>query len=181
MTKGIQSPETYYYRGVYVDCVRALDFAASRPEVDPERDRNHRRKSGRWHQPGGRESAGPSPRTCDCRRFPTSATYRRALEVTDRDPYPEIALYCHAAREREEQAFKTLSYFDNLDLADKIRLPVLASVGLQDLITPPSTIFAAYNRYPAEKEIGVYPYGGHESFPTHHIHKLAWAKRLLRS
>ena len=107
--------------------------------------------------------------------------YRRALEVTDRDPYQEIALYCHRYPDREEQAFKTLSYFDNLNLADKIRCPVLASVGLQDLITPPSTIFAAYNRISAEKEIRVYPYGGHESFPTHHVHKLAWAKRVLRS
>ena len=179
MTKGIQSPETYYYRGVYVDCVRALDFATSRPEVNPDR----------IGITGVSQGGGISLAVAALDRRPKLAMpevpylchYRRALEVTDRDPYQEIALYCHRYPDREEQAFKTLSYFDNLNLADRIRCPVLVSVGLQDLITPPSTIFATYNRISAEKEIRVYPYGGHESFPTHHVHKLAWAKRVLRS
>src|SRR5262245_9399427 len=37
MTQGVLAPDDYFYRGVYVDCVRAIDVAASQPEVDPER------------------------------------------------------------------------------------------------------------------------------------------------
>lgn len=32
---GLRSPETYYYRGAFLDAVRAVDFVASRAKVDP--------------------------------------------------------------------------------------------------------------------------------------------------
>ena len=37
MTRGIASPETYYYRRLYVDAVRAVETAATLPGVDPRR------------------------------------------------------------------------------------------------------------------------------------------------
>jgi cephalosporin-C deacetylase len=57
---------------------------------------------------------------------------------------------------------ETLSYFDNMNLADRIRGKVLISVGLCDLICPPSTIFAVINRMKCRKEVLVYPCSGHE-------------------
>jgi len=47
------------------------------------------------------------------------------------------------------QLFRTLSYFDCLNLADQIAVPTLVTVGLMDTICPPSTIFAAYNHITA--------------------------------
>jgi cephalosporin-C deacetylase len=35
-----------------------------------------------------------------------------------------------------------------------------------DAICPPSTVYAAYNRYPAPKQLQVWPYNGHESGAT---------------
>src|SRR5687767_11655482 len=37
MTQGIRSPNTYYYRYVYADALRALEFLAHRDEIDPDR------------------------------------------------------------------------------------------------------------------------------------------------
>src|SRR5437773_368765 len=37
LTFNVTDPERYFYRGAYLDCVRGLDFLASRPEVDPDR------------------------------------------------------------------------------------------------------------------------------------------------
>ena len=37
MTQGIQSPDSYYYRRVYVDCVRAVRFVQSHPRVRADR------------------------------------------------------------------------------------------------------------------------------------------------
>lgn len=34
ITYGLQSKENYYYRGAFMDLVRAIDFVASRPEVN---------------------------------------------------------------------------------------------------------------------------------------------------
>jgi len=36
MTSGILNPETYYYRRVFTDAVRAVETAQSHPAIDPE-------------------------------------------------------------------------------------------------------------------------------------------------
>ncbi len=177
MTKGITSPDTYYYRGVYVDCVRALDFAVNRPEVDADRI-----GIAGVSQGGGLSLAVAAldrrPKL-SMPEVPFLCDFRRALDVTDKNPYQEIAMYCHRFPDRVETVFNTLSYVDNLNLADRISCPVLVTVGLQDLICPPSTIFGTYHRIASEKEIRVYPFGGHEAYPSHHEHKLRWARRIL--
>jgi cephalosporin-C deacetylase len=179
MTAGITSPETYYYRGTYVDCVRALDFAVAQPEVDPERIGVLGVSQG-----GGLSLAVAAldPRAkLSMPEVPFLCHFRKALEVTNQNPYQELALYVNRYPEREETVYRTLAYFDNLSLADRIRCPVLMTVGLQDLICPPSTIFAVYNRLSsAEKDLRIYPYGVHEAFPTHHERRLAWARRILK-
>jgi cephalosporin-C deacetylase len=37
------------------------------------------------------------------------------------------------------------------------------------VVTPPSTVFAAFNHYAGPKEIAVYPYNGHEGGGTQHF------------
>jgi cephalosporin-C deacetylase len=37
LTTGIDSPESYIYRGIVADCCRAVDFLLTRPEVEPSK------------------------------------------------------------------------------------------------------------------------------------------------
>jgi len=37
MTRGILDPQTYYYRRVFIDAVRALEAARTHPAIDPQR------------------------------------------------------------------------------------------------------------------------------------------------
>lgn len=37
LTTGIEDPQTYVYRGIVADCLRAADLLRDRPEVDPDR------------------------------------------------------------------------------------------------------------------------------------------------
>jgi len=178
MTQGILSPRHYYYRGVYADCVRALDVAVGRPEVDPERIGLLGASQG-----GGLTLAVAAldarPRLAMA-EIPFLCHFRRAVAVASVDPYLEIAAYCRRRPEDYEAAFETLSYFDNLNLAERVTCPVLMSVGLQDVCCPPSSIFAVFNHLTSEKEMKIFPYGGHERFPTHAEDQLIWAKRYLR-
>ena len=57
--------------------------------------------------------------------------------------------------------FKTLSYFDNLNLADRIRAKTIVSCAMNDLCTPPSTIFAVFNWIQADKQMITMPYYAH--------------------
>lgn len=106
--------------------------------------------------------------------------FRRAVELSTDSPYCEISHYfrvhdpLHAT---EGQVYGTLSYFDCCNLVERIRGECLLSVGLEDVICPPSTIFAAYNRIRAPKEIRVYPDFGHNGSSRHEDEKVAFLAR----
>ncbi len=177
MTAGILDPEEYYYRGAFVDCVRAIDFACSRPELDAERI------ALTGISQGGALTlavAGLDRRPkAAMPRVPYLCHYRRALEISKEQPYWEIAQYLNFHPENEERAFRTLSYCDNLNLSPRIACPTLMTVGLQDLICPPSTVFAAFNHIPAEKEMLVYPYMDHADSDAQWEPMLRWLKKYV--
>jgi Acetyl esterase (deacetylase) len=176
MTRGIESPQTYYYLRIMVDAVRAIDAAASHPAVDPER----------MAVTGGSQGGGLSLAAAALSKrprflmpdVPFLCHYRRATEITDADPYGEIARYLHTRRDAEATAFKTLSYFDGLNFAARTKIPALYSVGLMDTICPPSTVYAAYNWHAGEKEIRAYTYNNHEGGGSYQVReKIAYAAK----
>lgn len=178
LTKGVLNPQEYYYRGVYVDSVRALDFLAAQPQVDMSRVG----LTG-FSQGGGLSlavAALDDRPALTMPGMPFLCHFERPLELTQTQPYWEIAEYLRHHPTRSEQVFRTLSYFDNLNLADRITCPVLVSVGLIDEICPPSTVFAVYNRLTAPKAIGVFPYHAHERPEPHWQTEMQWANHYLR-
>lgn len=178
MTRGIESPEDYYYRRIMTDAVRAVEAAAAHPAVDPDR----------IAVAGGSQGGGLSIAAAALSKqvrflmpeVPFLCHYRRATEITDDDPYGEISRYLHTRRDAEERTFRTLSYFDGLNFAARTMVPALYSVGLMDTICPPSTVYAAYNWHSGPKELRVYPYNNHEGGgPFHAREKLAFARKLF--
>ncbi len=160
MTMGVSSPETYYYRRLYADAVRAIEAARAFPETDGSRIAVTGKSQ------GGGLSVAMSGFVPDLAAVmpdvPFLCHFRRAVEITDVAPYAEIARYCRGRRDDAEQAFRTLSYFDGMQFAARATAPALFSVGLMDQICPPSTVYAAYNHYRGAKEIRIYPFNGHE-------------------
>jgi cephalosporin-C deacetylase len=178
MTAGILDRNEYYYRGVYVDSVRALDFLAGREEVDMARVG----LTG-FSQGGGLSLvvAGLDRRPAlSLPGMPFLCHFERPLQVSKAYPYWEFADYLRHYPDRADRVWETLSYFDNLNLAGQIECPVLLNVGLIDEICPPSTIFAVYNHLKAPKRIEVFPYHGHERPESHWQLQLHWANHFLR-
>ena len=164
MTRGILHPETYYYRRVFTDAVRAVEAASTHPAVD-----SHRLAVTGGSQGGGitLAAAGLVPGlTAALPDVPFLCHYRRATEIVDTYPYQEISMYCQSHRDQVETVFTTLSYFDGLNFAARAKSPALFSVGLMDKTCPPSTVFAAYNHYAGAKQIMVWPYNYHEGGET---------------
>jgi cephalosporin-C deacetylase len=160
MTRGVLDPKTYYYRRVFTDAVRALEAAASHPDVDPTRIATCGGSQG-----GGitLAASGLSPLVkVAMPDVPYLCAYRRATQLTDSHPYAEISNYCKTHRDKVETVFHTLSYFDGLNFAARANASTLFSVGLMDDICPPSTIFAAYNHYKGPKRIKIYEYNYHD-------------------
>ncbi|HEY3310436.1 MAG TPA: acetylxylan esterase [Anaerolineales bacterium] len=160
MTRGILKPDTYYYRRVFADAVRAVEAARSHPLVDENRLAVTGASQG-----GGiaLAVAGLVPGLAAVMPdVPFLCHYRRALELVDTDPYYEITRYCKSHRDHIEKVFQTLAYFDGLNFAVRASAPALFSVGLMDTICPPSTVFAAYNHYAGQKDIRVWEFNNHE-------------------
>jgi cephalosporin-C deacetylase len=170
MTRGIGSPETYYYRRLYVDAVRAVETAAALPGVDRERI-----AVGGASQGGALALAAAAlcpelVRLCHA-DVPFLCDIERGMDVALDPPYTELVTYLAVHPELDEPARLTLSHVDNALLARRIRARTLVAVALRDTITPPSTVFAAYNAVTASKEIVIFPYADHSQVPTSHTER----------
>lgn len=165
MTRGVLNPHTYYYRRVFADAVRAIEAAQSFAGVD----------AGRIAVTGGSQgggitlaAAGLSPDVkVAMPDVPFLCHYRRATQLVDTLPYGEITNFCKVHRDKVEQVFQTLAYFDGMSFSARAGATALFSVGLMDTICPPSTVYAAYNHYAGPKEIRVYEYNNHEGGATY--------------
>lgn len=160
MTRGIESRDTYYYRRLITDAVRAVDAARTLDVVDASRVAVLGGSQG-----GGLALAvaGLVPDVSAAIAFvPFLCDFRRATTITDNDPYREIARYLSVHRDRVSQVHDTLAYFDGVNFAKRASAPAWFTAALMDPTCPPSTIFGAYHNYAGEKEMTVWPYNGHE-------------------
>lgn len=162
VTKGILSPHTYYYKHVYLDCLRAIDFVCSREEIDSARIAVHGESQG-----GGLALAVAA---LDSRPklllsvFPFFCHVERSIEVQVLSPYGEIIDWFRqfdATHEKRHQVYETVSYFDVMNMAPLVGARTFMGIALQDTCCPPSASFAAYNHVASDKELVVLPDYGH--------------------
>ncbi len=168
--RGLDDKEGYFYQGAYADCVRAVDFLVSRPEVDENR----------IAVTGGSQGGGLSfaaaaldKRISLCAPdIPFLCNWEKYFKASD---WPEMEQWIAAEPHRSwESVLRTVSYFDTMNMADRITCPVFLGLGLQDPVCPAATIFAAYNRLAAPKSYRVYPNAEHWVDPSHQAEKRAW-------
>lgn len=165
MTRGILSPYTYYYRRVFTDAVRAIEAAQSVSDIDANMI-----AVGGGSQGGGIAIAAAGlgamtlaqPPVVAMPDVPFLCHFERATTIVDSHPYQEIVRFCKVHRDKVEQVFATLAYFDGMNFAARAQAQALFSVALMDDICPPSTVFAAYNHYAGGKDIRVWRFNQHE-------------------
>ncbi len=156
---GLENRDDYYYRGAFMDLVRAVDFVASRPEVDAEKI------VAEGGSQGGAFTLAAS--ALDKRIKAAAPTVPFLSDYPDYfkiAPWPASAFTGYLARNPGmgwDSLYTLLSYFDVKNLAPWIECPVLMAVGLQDNVCPPHTNFAAYNQIRSEKKVYIFPDQGH--------------------
>jgi cephalosporin-C deacetylase len=156
---GLDSKENYYYRGAFMDLVRAVDFVASRPEVNAEK----------IVAEGGSQGGAFTMVACalDHRikaaapTIPFLSDYPDYFKIA---PWPASAFTGYLKEHTDlswDTLYKLLSYFDVKNLAPWIQCPILMAVGLQDNVCPPHTNFSGYNLITSEKKYFVFRDQGH--------------------
>jgi cephalosporin-C deacetylase-like acetyl esterase len=151
---GLESKDTYYYRGAFMDLVRAVDFLVSRPEVDKRK----------IVAEGGSQGGAFTLAACalDNRikagapTVPFLSDYRDYFEIVGW-PRSSFEAYLNKHSDRTwDEVYDVLTYFDIKNLAGWIQCPILMAAGLQDEVCPPHTNFAGYNLIPSEKQYRIY-------------------------
>lgn len=160
LTRGIGARESYYYRRVFADAVRAVDAVRTLEVVDPDR------VGVVGVSQGGGIALAVSGLVPDLAavvaRVPFLCDFPRASVVTDALPYKELGRYLATNRHSVGAVHEVLSYFDGVNFAKRASAPIRFTAALMDPVCPPSTVFAAFNNYAGPKDITVWPYNGHE-------------------
>jgi cephalosporin-C deacetylase len=161
------APEKLLFRQIFLDTAQLARIVMELPEVDP--DRVHATGASQGGaltlacaalEPRIRRAAPIYPFLCD---------YQRVWEMDlAQNAYEELRLYFRAfdpRHEREREVFTRLGYIDVQHLAHRVEAEVLMPIGLMDLVCPPSSQFAAYNKIRSKKDLLLYPDFGHENLP----------------
>jgi cephalosporin-C deacetylase len=176
MTRGLLQPEAYYMKHVYQDGIQLMNIVKTCPFVDENRIILHGASQG-----GGIVLALAA--LMDCYKVYAdvpSYTYFRGRMDTKNGSIREIEDYCITYQLNRETVIHNMQYVDLVHLVDRIKAPVMASVGLKDDICPARYFMLAYDKITSPKSLYEYPDAGHEGgHMVHHRIKLNDLKETL--
>lgn len=159
ITHGLENKDNYYYRGAFMDVVRALDFVCSRPEIDVTK------VAVRGGSQGGALSFVAA--SLDKRvkvaapTIPFLSDYPDYFRIA---PWPKSDFDTYMKEHPEtkwDDVYRLMSSFDIKNLAQWIECPLIMGIGVQDNVCPPHINFAAYNHVKSEKKWMAFPEYGH--------------------
>jgi len=175
----IDNPEEYYYRAAFMDCVRGLDFLASRPEVAADRIGVEGGSQG-----GAFALAMGSLDTrvaCVVSNVPYIVNFP---DFTELSTLGSGSIFGEYSRRQDigERVRDTLAYIDIANLVPNIKAPTQVTVGLQDPVCPPLNGIVAVNRIPGSvpKELFIDPEAEHEVSEPMRKKNKAWFERHLK-
>lgn len=168
----------YAYRGIYMDCIRAVEFVYSHGHLGMDLNRVLA-FGGSQGATMGLVTAALMPDKINAviASNPVFADWKNSFAVgkNKRDlafPSDAIVRYLKDHPDfTEEQMLETFNYFDLQNFMPKVKCPVLYAVGLQDEFIAPGSAIAAYNKLPfdalSKSELFIFPDLGHE-IPVYH-------------
>ena len=157
----LYSKQENAYRGIYMDCVRAVDVLFSRPETDTLRVGVR----------GGSQGGGLTIATAGlCGKRIAACAYFDPFPCDIRD-FINIRTICQKELKRFldyyhnpcsfEEALKVQELISTKNFASWITCPVFFTTALFDDDCPPHVGFAAYNAISSPKEFKIYPHDCH--------------------
>ena len=167
------------YRGIYMDCVRAVDFLCSRDEVD------HNRIAVKGGSQGGgltlATAALCTGRIAACAYFdPFPCDIRHQIRIRticETELRNDLVYYGNPCS--FERMMDIQDLIDTHSFAPGIKCPVLFTAALFDDDCPVHVGFTAYNMIKSEKQYKVYPADGHIQGFTHDDYIMGWIDHKL--
>jgi cephalosporin-C deacetylase len=153
---------TYYYRQVFLGMIRAIDYMTSRP------DWNHKAIiSSGGSQGGGLAiiAAALDPRiTAVVSVAPALGEHTGPLYGRP-DAAPNNLIMGRDKKTPDPKIIAATAYYDTVNFARFVKVPVLMSSGLIDTACPPMTVLSIYNTLNCPRQIDLVPLLGHNHGP----------------
>jgi cephalosporin-C deacetylase-like acetyl esterase len=166
----------YYYKRVYLGCVRSIDFIYSLPEFD----------GATVIVTGGSQGGALSIVTAglDARVTGLAAFYPALCDLTGylhgrAGGWPH--LFKNADKNDKQVALcaETAGYYDVVNFARQIKVPGYYSFGYNDRVCPPTSTYSAYNVISAPKSLLIVEETGHWTYPEQNNKIWTWIGHAL--
>jgi len=173
----LDDKDRYYYKRVYLGCVRANDFLTGLPQYDG----THLAVTG--GSQGGALSivtAALDPRV----KF-LAAFYPALCDVTGylkgrAGGWPHLFDKNNISFNNTKEKINTASYYDVVNFSRLIKIPGMYSMGFNDETCPPTSMYAAYNVISAPKDLFLVPETGHWTYPEQNEKLSNWLLEKLK-
>ena len=166
----MNNKNAHYYKRVYLGCVRAVDFIYTLPEFDGET----------LGVTGGSQGGALSIVTAalDSRIKFLAALYPALCDHTGY-LHNRAGGWPHYFQSRKpvEGEVETLSYFDVVNFARRVKVQGYYSWGYNDMTCPPTSMYSAYNVIPGQKELHLYLDTHHWVYPEQTNQLRAWLRK----
>jgi cephalosporin-C deacetylase-like acetyl esterase len=165
--------DAFYYKRVYIGCVRAIDFIFTLPEFDGTN----------IAVTGGSQGGALTIVTAGLdKRIKYAAAMYPAL--CDNTGYlnNRAGGWPHYFRDVQPKAgeVETLGYYDVVNFARRVTVPGYYTWGYNDLTCPPTSMYSAYNVITAPKELYIFQETGHWTFPEQSEALNSWLVKQLK-
>ncbi|MCW3787988.1 acetylxylan esterase [Plebeiibacterium sediminum] len=175
LVNGLDNRDNYYMKKVYLSCVRALDYLTSLPEWD---GKNLIAQGGSQGGALALITAGLDSRVTACAANHPALSDMGRYKTGKAGGYPHLFTKFDGMDTPEK--LKTVQYFDVVNFARKIRVPVFMTWGYNDNVCPPTTSYIVYNTLNTKKESLVTPVNEHWISQTTRHSILDWIRTQLK-
>ena len=169
--------DRFFYKRVYLGCVRANDFLTSLPQYDGVN----------LAVTGGSQGGALSIITAglDSRVKWLGAFYPALSDVTGylhgrAGGWPHYFDKGSVAFNNTKEKLATLGYYDVVNFARRVKVPGYYMWGYNDETCPPTSMYASYNVLTAPKELKLYLDTGHWTYANERDEMNAWLVSKLK-
>ena len=176
-TINLDNKDRFYYKRVYMGCVRANDFLVSLPQFDG----THLAVT------GGSQGGALSIITAalDARVKYLGAFFPALSDVTGylqarAGGWPHMFDKNNLVFNNSKEKIETMGYYDVVNFARQLKVPGMYSWGFNDETCPPTSMYAAYNTITSPKTLFLVPETGHWTYPEQNEKMNAWLLEKLK-
>ena len=183
----IENKDKYIYRGIYMDCIRGVDFLYSHPGLGIDTSKIFVEGGSQGGELALVTSALDTRIKALTLQVPLYSDMHDAIAISA--SYEEQVIPFKAFRKylsahygyTWDKFFGTFDYYDPQNFAPMVKCPVLMGIGLLDPVCPPRCSMALFNHISStSKEFVCVPNTAHEVNFNYFIFQNLWLREKLR-